>query len=64
MSLPEMALRFILCSPSVSTTIIGMRTLDHLHENVAVSDGGRLPDDLLTRLRQHRWDRELAPWSD
>jgi len=64
MSLPELALRFILCNKTVSTTIIGMRTLDHLHKNVAVSDGGRLPDDLLTRLRQHRWDRELAPWSD
>lgn len=64
MRLPEMALRFILTNKNVSTTIVGMRTLHHLQENVRVSDGISLPDQLLTRLRSHRWDRKLAPWSD
>jgi len=63
-TLPEMALRFVLSNRTVSTTIIGMRTLDHLRENVGVSDGRGLPEDLITRLRPHRWDRKIAPWSD
>ncbi len=64
MSLPEMALRFILSNKDVGTTIVGMRTLDHLNENVGVSDGLGLPGELITRLRLHRWDRKIAPWSD
>jgi aryl-alcohol dehydrogenase-like predicted oxidoreductase len=64
MSLPEMALRFILSNQIVSTTIIGMRTLGHLQEDVRVSDGMGLPDELITRLRPHRWDRKVSPWSD
>jgi aryl-alcohol dehydrogenase-like predicted oxidoreductase len=64
MSLPEMALRFILSNKHVSTTIVGMRTLDHLHENIGVSDGLGLPVELISRLRLHRWDRKIAPWSD
>lgn len=64
MSLPEMALRFVLSNPTVSTTIVGMRTIDHLRENIRVSDGVGLPADLAARLRPHRWDRQVAPWSD
>jgi len=64
MSMPEMALRFILSNPTVSTTIVGMRTLKHLEEDISVSDGKGLPDELITQLRPHRWDRKIAPWSD
>lgn len=64
MSLTEMALRFILSTPVVSTTIIGMRTLSHLQEDIAVSDGQGLPNELIAKLRTHRWDRKVAPWSD
>ncbi len=64
MSLPEMALRFILSNKDVGTTIVGMRTLDHLHENIGVSDGLGLPGELIDKLRLHRWDRKIAPWSD
>jgi aryl-alcohol dehydrogenase-like predicted oxidoreductase len=64
MSLPEMALRFVLSNHAVSTTIIGMRTLEHLHQDVAVSDGKGLSVELIDRLRAHRWDRKVAPWSD
>ena len=64
MSLPEMALRFILTNKIVSTTIVGMRTLNHLHEDLSLSDGIRLPEELITGLRAHRWDRKIAPWSD
>jgi aryl-alcohol dehydrogenase-like predicted oxidoreductase len=64
MSLPEMALRFVLSNHNVSTTIIGMRNLDHLQEDAAASDGVGLPADLINQLRAHRWDRKVAPWSD
>ncbi len=64
MSLPEMALRFVLSHPAVSTTIIGMRKLEHVRENIARSDKGPLSAELLQELKKHRWDRRPAPWSD
>jgi aryl-alcohol dehydrogenase-like predicted oxidoreductase len=64
MTLPEMALRFILSNPVVSTTIVGMRRPNHVQENVAVSDAGPLDAALLRKLREHRWDRRPQPWSD
>jgi aryl-alcohol dehydrogenase-like predicted oxidoreductase len=64
MSLPEMALRFVLSHPAVSTTIIGMRKLEHVRENIALSDKGPLNPELLRELKKHRWDRKPAPWSD
>jgi aryl-alcohol dehydrogenase-like predicted oxidoreductase len=59
-----MALRFILSEPTVSTTIVGMRKLEHVRSNVAVSDAGLLSTDLITKLRTHRWDRKPKRWSD
>lgn len=57
MDLPEMALRFILEHPAVSTTIPGMRRSRHVERNLAASDGARLPPRLKDALRAHRWDR-------
>jgi len=64
MTLPEMALRFILSHPAVSTTIPGMRKADHVAQNVAASDAGPLDKALLTELKEHRWDRKPKKWSD
>jgi aryl-alcohol dehydrogenase-like predicted oxidoreductase len=64
MSLPEMALRFVLSNPSVSTQIIGMRKPHHVGENMSFSDKGPLTPLLLQELKKHRWDRKPAPWSD
>ncbi len=64
MSLPDMALRFILSNPTVSTTIAGMRKPDHVRHNIAVSDAGPLEASLLDELKKHRWDRTPKPWSD
>ncbi|HEY6967602.1 MAG TPA: aldo/keto reductase, partial [Candidatus Angelobacter sp.] len=63
MPLPEMALRFILSNPQVSTTIVGMRSMDHVQSNVEMSDGASLNADLLQELRRHRWDRDVATWA-
>jgi aryl-alcohol dehydrogenase-like predicted oxidoreductase len=64
MNLPEMALRFILSNPTASTTIVGMRKLDHVRGNIAVSDAGPLDASLLKSLKKHRWDRTPKAWSD
>jgi len=64
MSLPELALRFILSNRTVSTTIVGMRNLNHLQEDLIASDGKGLSRELINKLRPHRWDRKVAPWSD
>lgn len=63
MTLPEVALRFILSNPTVSTIIPGMRKLSHVESNIAASDAGPLPSDLHEKLRAHRWDRQPAKWS-
>jgi aryl-alcohol dehydrogenase-like predicted oxidoreductase len=60
MSLPEMALRFILGEPAVGTLIAGMRSAEHVRSNLAASDKGPLPADLIAKLRAHRWDRRPA----
>ena len=57
MDLPELALRFILEHPAVSTTIPGMRRREHVERNLTASDGVRLPPRLHEALRAHRWDR-------
>jgi aryl-alcohol dehydrogenase-like predicted oxidoreductase len=64
MTLPEMSLRFILSNPDVDTTIIGMRKLVHVNENIAVSDAGPLDKAQLQKLEAHRWDRVPQGWSD
>jgi hypothetical protein len=40
-----------------------MRKLQHVHSNIAASDGKGLPADLLEQLRAHRWDRTPTAWS-
>jgi len=63
MTMPELALRWILANPVVSTVIPGMRKRKNVEANVAVSDG-RDPDPALMRtLKAHRWDRTPTAWS-
>jgi len=57
-TLPELALRFILSNENVSTIIPGMRKLSHVEANIAASDAGPLPSELYEQLRQHRWVRK------
>jgi aryl-alcohol dehydrogenase-like predicted oxidoreductase len=63
MTMPEMALRFIMSNPDVSTIIPGMRKARNVEANTAASDAGPLPPALLAELRKHRWDREPTEWS-
>lgn len=63
MSMPEMALRFILNDPRVHTIIPGMRKSNHVKMNIAASDKGPLSSDLHAILKTHRWDRTPTEWS-
>jgi len=63
MTMPEMALRFILANPDVSTIIPGMRKLRNTEMNIATSNAGALAPDLIQKLRVHRWDRQPTRWS-
>ena len=56
-SLPDMALRFILSSPDVSTVIPGMRKARHVDANLGASARGPLAPELVAALRAHRWNR-------
>jgi aryl-alcohol dehydrogenase-like predicted oxidoreductase len=57
MTLPELAMRFILNCPEVSTIIPGMRKLRNVEANFAAVARGPLPAPLHAELRKHRWVR-------
>jgi aryl-alcohol dehydrogenase-like predicted oxidoreductase len=56
-TMAQLALRFILSNPDVTTVIPGTRMPEHLAANVAAAEAGPLPADLVVALRAHRWDR-------
>lgn len=60
-TLPELALRFCLSAPEVSTVIPGMRRAAHVRQNAAVSARGPLPPDLLAELAPHVWEKNWYP---
>jgi aryl-alcohol dehydrogenase-like predicted oxidoreductase len=62
-TMADVALRFILNNPTVSTVIPGMRKVPHVQANLAASDAGPLPEGLHAALRAHRWDRLPTAWS-
>jgi len=57
MTMPELALRFILANQDVSTIIPGMRRIRNVEANLGASDGRMLSPELMARLRKHRWVR-------
>lgn len=63
MTMPEMALRFILSNADVHTVIPGMRKLRHVEANIAAGDGKGLDPSLWEKLKAHRWDRQPTQWS-
>jgi aryl-alcohol dehydrogenase-like predicted oxidoreductase len=62
-TMPELALRFILNNPDVSTIIPGMRKLSHVEANTATSDAGTPEPELQEKMKGFRWVRKPAPWS-
>ena len=54
--LAEVALRYVLSHPAVSTVIPGMRSVRNVERNTALGDGAGLPADQVSALKAHRWD--------
>jgi aryl-alcohol dehydrogenase-like predicted oxidoreductase len=63
MTMPDLALRWILAEPTVATIIPGMRKIKHVEANLAASDGRPLDTSLLAQLKTHRWNRTPTDWS-
>ena len=63
MTMPQMALRFILANDDVHTIIPGMRQVKNVEANISASDGNKLEPSVLSKLKAHRWDRRPTKWS-
>jgi aryl-alcohol dehydrogenase-like predicted oxidoreductase len=57
--LADMALRFCLSSPAVSTVIPGMRSIRHVESNAALSDQRPLPAETVEVLKRHAWEKNF-----
>ena len=57
LTLPQAALLFVLSQPSISTVIPGMRNVNYVLKNTAVSDMPPLAQDIMLKLRRHNWLR-------
>ena len=49
MLLPELALRFVISNPDISTVLMGARSVVEVEENVRAVEAGPLPADILAR---------------
>jgi aryl-alcohol dehydrogenase-like predicted oxidoreductase len=58
-SLAEIALRFTISDPAVSTVIPGMRTVRNVERNAAVSEKGPLDAAILHLLKRHAWAKDF-----
>jgi aryl-alcohol dehydrogenase-like predicted oxidoreductase len=63
LTMPELALRFILANDDVDVVIPGMRKPQHVRANIAAGNAPPLSASLMQELRAHRWDREPTSWS-
>jgi aryl-alcohol dehydrogenase-like predicted oxidoreductase len=57
--MPELALRYVLSHPAVSTVIAGMRSIRNVERNCQVGDGRGLPLGKVEKLKAHRWARNF-----
>lgn len=55
----EIALRFVLSHPAVSTVIPGMRRVQNVDRNIDAADAGPLDPAQLDVLARHRWIRDF-----
>jgi aryl-alcohol dehydrogenase-like predicted oxidoreductase len=50
MTIPQLALRFVISNPAISCTLTGARSAQEVEQNVATVEQGPLPEDVLARL--------------
>jgi aryl-alcohol dehydrogenase-like predicted oxidoreductase len=60
-TLAEIALRFCLSHPAVSTVIPGMRRTQTVESSCSASDSGPLDAETLEILKRHAWPRNFYP---
>jgi aryl-alcohol dehydrogenase-like predicted oxidoreductase len=60
-TIPEIALRFCLSDPAVSSVIPGMRRVETVESSCHVSDLGALDAETVKLLEKHRWQRNFYP---
>ena len=60
-AMPEVALRFCLSHPAVTTVIPGMRSRANVEFNCSIPGKGPLPQKVIAILRKHAWDRNFYP---
>jgi aryl-alcohol dehydrogenase-like predicted oxidoreductase len=58
-ALPEVALRFCLSHPAVTSVIPGMRSRANVAFNCSIPGKGPLPDKVLAILKRHAWKRNF-----
>jgi aryl-alcohol dehydrogenase-like predicted oxidoreductase len=58
-AMPELALRFCLSQPAVTTVIPGMRSRHNVEFNCAIPGKGPLPEKVLAVLKRHAWNRNF-----
>jgi aryl-alcohol dehydrogenase-like predicted oxidoreductase len=51
MTLPELALRFVISNPAISTTLMGARSVDEVEQNVRSVEKGPLPGGVLEEIQ-------------
>jgi len=61
-TLAELALRFVLSRPEVSTVIPGARRPAHARANMSAADDRPLSPSLLAQLATHAWDKNWYDW--
>ncbi len=52
MPLPELAIRWVLSNPVVSTVLSGSRSVEEVEQNVRYVDAGPLPEAIMDRVRE------------
>jgi aryl-alcohol dehydrogenase-like predicted oxidoreductase len=57
----EFTLRFTLSHPGLSTTIVGTRNLDHLHDNIRAAKKGPLPAEVVAQAKRRLAQIGAAP---
>lgn len=54
-TLADLALRFVVSHPQVTTMIVGMRSSERVEQNIAVIEQPKLTREHVLSLRQHNW---------
>ena len=63
-ALPELALRYILSFDEISTVIPGIRKVANAEANASYSDGRKLSEELMEKLKSHSWERNFYDEAD